>query len=299
MEYQLEFSPELFGNSMSSSFVTPLRYPGGKGRLGAWLAEVIRHNGLSNHWYVEPYAGGAGAAMYLLMNDHVEGIVINDADPAINAFWWALLNDTDKLVTLILDTPVTMDTWYQQKAVLDNANDHSKTNLGFATFFLNRTNRSGIIRGGVIGGKEQSGNYKLDARYKKEKLIDRIKKIATKRSQIELHQLDAMALLRDELPHHNRDHFVYLDPPYFNKAEQLYRNYYNPGDHKAIADIVNNLKLPWIVTYDNCEEIRNIYKWAKREEFSLHYSTHLARPVAKEILFYGNIELKSSPILKR
>lgn len=299
MEQQLEFAPKLLGKSLAPSFVTPLRYPGGKGRLGAWLAATIQHNAMSQHWYVEPYAGGAGAAMYLLLNERVAGVVINDADPAISAFWWTLVNDTDRLVSLISETPVTMDIWYQQQDVLANAKKYDKTDLGFATFFLNRTNRSGIIRGGVIGGRSQTGKYKLDARYKKENLINRIRHIAAKKDQIELHQLDAMDLVQNELPRHDRKHLIYLDPPYFNKAEQLYRNFYNPEDHKNISDIVKNLDIPWIVTYDNCEEIRRIYSDAKCEEFSLHYSTHLARPVAKEILAYGNLELPTPPKLRR
>ncbi|HEQ0000399.1 TPA: DNA adenine methylase, partial [Pseudomonas aeruginosa] len=139
------------------SFVTPLRYPGGKGRLGVWLAELIQHNGLENGLYVEPYAGGAGAAMFLLANNHVERIAINDLDPVVHAFWWAVLNDTDRLVELVKETPVTMDVWNEQRNVITDKENKDLTTLGFATFFLNRTNRSGIITGGVIGGKKQDG----------------------------------------------------------------------------------------------------------------------------------------------
>ncbi|WP_456269137.1 DNA adenine methylase [Kushneria sp. AK178] len=299
MNKQLELDASLFGSAMSSSFVTPLRYPGGKGRLGAWLAEVIRHNDLQEGCYVEPYAGGAGAAMYLLLKEHVSSIVINDADPAIYAFWWAVLNDSERLVSLIRETPVTMDTWYQQRAIVDVPGEVDTTILGFATFFMNRTNRSGIISGGVIGGKGQGGTYKLDARYNIEGLCKRIKDIAARREDISLYDVDAMELIQPGFLETPESSLIYLDPPYYNKANQLYRNFYKPEDHAEIAEKVVALETPWLVTYDNCEEIKALYQGAECEEFSLHYSTHLKRPKAKEVLFYGNLFLENKPTLRR
>ena len=283
----------------SPSFITPLRYPGGKGRLGLWLAELIKHNGLEDGCYVEPYAGGAGAAVYLLLNSHIDRIVINDADPVIYAFWWALLNDTERLVDLILKTPVNMDTWHEQQALVTRDCNADLTATGFATFFLNRTNRSGIIKGGVIGGKDQSGKYKIDARYNVEDLVGRIRKIAKFRDRIKLYGVDAMALLAMDDVGIDNEGLVYLDPPYYNKGSQLYRNHYKPEDHLEIAKTVLDLKTPWLVTYDNCEEINRIYEGASGVEFSIKYSTHLARPKAKEILYYGNLFLNSVPTLKR
>jgi DNA adenine methylase len=281
------------------NFATPLRYPGGKGRLGNWLAQVLRHNDLEGGWYIEPYAGGAGAALFLLIKGHVSRIVINDLDPDVHAFWWAILNDTDKFLQLIDDTPITIDTWEKQRKIHNDPKEHSPTEIGFATFFLNRTNHSGILDGGVIGGRNQDGLYSLSARFVKTTMKQRIEAIAKLRDKITLFNKDAMELLNDCQSLIPARSLIYLDPPYYHKGSQLYRNHYKPEDHLTIAQAVASLQTPWIVTYDNCAEIRQLYADSAMEEFTLHYSTHLARPKATEVMYYGNIELPGSPILRR
>ncbi|WP_085706978.1 DNA adenine methylase [Pseudomonas sp. B35(2017)] len=285
--------------STAPSFVTPLRYPGGKGRLGAWLAQLLKHNSLDGGLYVEPYAGGAGAAMYLLTNNHVERVVINDLDPVIHAFWWAVVNDSEKLIELIRETPVTMESWHAQRAIIEISDTVDRTTLGFATFFLNRTNRSGMIKGGVIGGINQTGKYLIDARFKKDRLIERIIKISNLKDRIQLFNIDAMALLTHSDLEIGQNSLIYLDPPYYEKGSQLYRNHYQPNDHQQIANTVMTINTPWLVTYDNCTEINALYQQAQGVEFSLHYSTHMLRPKATEAMFYGNIKLHTPPTLRR
>lgn len=282
-----------------ASFFTPLRYPGGKGRLGQWLAELMRHNKISGGWYIEPYAGGAGAAIFLLLKGYVNHIVINDADPAIYAFWKAVIDDNKRLVQLIKDTPVTIENWYRQREVIASPSNYEPIEVGFATFFLNRTNRSGILSGGVIGGKNQDGPYALNARFNKEELCARIEKLGTMRTSIDVYGLDAMDLvntIRDSLPEKS---LIYFDPPYYKKGSQLYRNHYAPEDHADIAEVVCNLDIPWLVTYDNCDEIKNLYSSVETVEFSLHYSTHLSRPKATEVMFYKGLQLHEEPQLRR
>lgn len=286
-------------SSLGGNFATPLRYPGGKGRLGAWLARVLKHNNLLGGWYIEPYAGGAGAALFLLTNNYVDKIIINDLDPHVHAFWWAILNDTENFLRLLDDTPVTIDIWEKQRSIHINPVDCTQTEIGFATFFLNRTNRSGILDGGVIGGRRQNGPYPLSARFSKDKLKQRIEAIARLQNRIGLFQKDAVELLNDLSGQIPACSLIYLDPPYYHKGSQLYRNHYRPDDHLAIAQSVVALQTPWLVTYDNCSEIRKLYSTCPIEEFSLHYSTHLTRPKATEVLFYGNLELPESPTLKR
>jgi DNA adenine methylase len=281
------------------TFSTPLRYPGGKGRMGPWLAQLMRHNGISGGWYVEPYAGGAGAALFLLMHGYVNDIHINDADPVIYAFWQSATKNTKRLMDLIRETPVNMDTWYAQHEILAKPASHSLVRLAFAAFFLNRTNRSGILAGGVIGGKDQTGPYKLDARYNKVDLLQRIEQIGAMAKHITVTGDDALDLIRrlpSELP---KQSLTYLDPPYYVKGSQLYRNYYGPDDHKAIAKAVKKWKLPVLVTYDNEPEIKELYDGVPSVNFTLYYSTHDARPHATELLFYRNLELQSSPHLTR
>lgn len=281
------------------SFFTPLRYPGGKGRMGPWIAELLRHNNISGGWYVEPYAGGCGAALFLLIHGYVDRIVINDADTVIFSFWKAVTEQPEELIARIKSTRVSMTAWRAQREVLENAADHSQLDVAFATFFLNRTNRSGILSGGVIGGKSQSGEWKLGARFNKDDLIERIRAIGKLAKRISVYGLDALELLdviETQLPEKS---LIYLDPPYFQKGAQLYRNFYAPEDHAAIAERVAKLNVPVIVTYDNAKEISALYSSFNQVEFSLRYSTHQARPQATELLIYKNLNLQSAPELTR
>lgn len=281
------------------SFATPLRYPGGKGRLGPWLAELLRHNRMSGGCYVEPYAGGAGAAIFLLTMGYVNHIVINDADPVVYAFWAAVLNHTEEFVRLIEQTPVTMETWEAQKTIHASPEKFDMLEVGFATFFLNRTNRSGILSAGVIGGRAQQGAYKLDARYNKTALVQRIRLLGSMRKHIGVYGSDAidfLNIIEDELPENS---LIYFDPPYYEKGSQLYRNFYKPEDHASIATRIATLTQPWLVTYDNCEPIRDLYRDYDHTEFSLIYSTATGRPIGSEVMFYQGIELHGQPTLKR
>lgn len=281
------------------SFYTPLRYPGGKARLGPWLAQLLRHNRISNGVYAEPYAGGAGAAMFLLARGHVRQVHINDADPVVYSFWHAITANNSRFVKLVKETPVSMDSWYQQQEILARHKSYSHLKVGFATFFLNRTNRSGILAGGVIGGKDQKGNFKLDARFNKDELVKRIEAIGALRRFISIQGVDAEEWIKStgsELP---PESLLYLDPPYYDKGSQLYRNFYEPADHAAIAAHVLKVKTPVVVTYDNVAAIRSLYTSAPAVNFSLRYSTHLARPTSTEVLFYRNLTLPSSPRLTR
>lgn len=280
-------------------FVSPLRYPGGKGRLGPWLAELIRTNQLTGGCYAEPYAGGAGAALYLLLNNHVNRIVINDADPVVHAFWHATVHESKALIKLIKKHAPTMKTREFARSILDVPEEYSTAEVGFATFFLNRTSRSGILNGGVIGGKAQVGNYKLDARYNRDDLIARIEAIAAKKDHITIYGMDALDLLDQVCPALPEKSLVYLDPPYYVKGSQLYRNFYDHADHESISAAVKDLKLPVLVTYDDTPEIRKIYRGMKNTLFSLQYSTHLSRPLVSEVMFYANLKLPMPPVLTR
>lgn len=266
------------------SFHTPLRYPGGKGRLSQFMGELIEANGLTGGHYVEPYAGGAGIAIALLYLEYASRIHLNDLNRSIHSFWRCVLDDTEALCKLITDTRPTMDEWHKQRAVQSDPNA-PLLDLGFSTFFLNRTNRSGIVLGGVIGGKEQTGQWKIDARYNTSDLVRRIERIASYRSRISLYNLDAADLIRDVLPTLPRQSLVYLDPPYYVKGKGLYENHYTHSDHAKIAELVATIQQRWIVTYDNVEPIRTLYSAYHQEVFGLRYSAG-SRYEGKEVMVY-------------
>ncbi len=263
---------------------SPLRYPGGKSALLPVVGSILRENKLTFGAYAEPYAGGCGLALDLLFNGYVNEIFINDIDPSVWAFWNNVLNDTDRLVSKINETPVTVEQWHIQKEVQSNICKQDSLELGFATFFLNRTNRSGIIKkAGMIGGRNQNGNYKLDCRFNKENLIRRIKRIAKYRDQIRLHNLDALDFMDPTNAHLPDDAFLCIDPPYFNKGSSLYTSFYEPDDHTVVAELVLRLKQPWIVTYDNADQVRALYSSRRQFTLDINYSVQTKR-VGTELL---------------
>lgn len=267
---------------------TPLRYPGGKGKLAAYVKEIIRANKLFDGQYVEPYAGGAAVAMELLLQEHVSNVHINDFSKPVYSFWKAVLNDTDELCRLIKNTRLTVASWDRQKRVFANPFDHSHVQLGFATFFLNRTNRSGILNAGVIGGRDQSGPWKIDARYNAKELIFRVESIAKLRRRIRLTQSDALAMLKHNLPKWDQKTLIYLDPPYYEQGRELYYDFYESQDHADLAEFVgaNMNGHSWIVSYDNVHEIKAMYNGFRKVVYNVGYSARTSR-VGKEVMFFA------------
>lgn len=261
---------------------SPLRYPGGKTQLAPLVIEVLRTNGLFYGTYAEPFAGGAGIAWKLLLDNYVSYVYINDADPAIYALWHCVLRRTDAFCEKILRTEVTMEEWHRQRAV-QAQRSATLFDLGFSTFFLNRTNRSGIIKGGVIGGKQQSGQYSIDCRYAKDSLVKKIQRIALYRDQVSLHKLDAAAFIEHVLPTLPLQSLINLDPPYYAKGPELYSNHYSHQDHAALARFVRKIKQPWMVTYDNVPEIRSLYAQYRLFTQQLKYSAQVKK-VGTELL---------------
>lgn len=267
-------------------FATPLRYPGGKGKFSRFVKQIFEANGLLDGHYVEPYAGGAGVALELLFQEYVSHIHINDIDSAVYSFWKAAVDHTADLCELILETPVTMDNWHKQRAVLTSMDEHSVLDVALATFFLNRTNRSGILKAGVIGGKAQAGKWKLDVRYNKEDLTKRIKMIGRYRDRIHVYNKDAVAFLDDLVPILPSKSLIYLDPPYYEKGSGLYRNFYNHEDHVRIAKKLESVNLPWIVSYDDVQPIKEIYSNYRQDEYVLSYTAQDKRK-GSEVMIYG------------
>ncbi|WP_335951265.1 DNA adenine methylase [Acinetobacter beijerinckii] len=269
-----------------ATFKTPLRYPGGKGKFAPFVKDLMEANDLSGD-YLEPYAGGAGVALDLLFSGYCKNIHINDLDLAIFNFWKSTIYHTDDFLKLIFDTKVTIDEWHKQKSVLATPEDHDQLTHGFAAFFLNRTNRSGILKGGVIGGKNQDGNYKLDARFNKDNLSKRIEKIGKHADQIKVYNLDALELLAQVDTMLPKDSLVYLDPPYYVKGQGLYRNFYKHEDHVQIRRALDQVETKWIVSYDNCSEIKEIYHGYHQEDYDLNYSAYY-KMKGSEVMIYCN-----------
>lgn len=268
---------------------SPLRYPGGKSKISDLVKLIIQKADVDGT-YIEPFAGGAGVALHLLLNDIVTDIVINDYDKAIYSFWRAIKEDGEEFIDLINSTPITIDEWKKQKEVYLNSKSYS-LELGFAAFFLNRTNRSGILTAGPIGGYEQKGSYKIDARFNKETLIKKIQEIIKRKKNIHIYNKDIRSFITSVIPKYENNSFVYLDPPYYNKGQQLYKNFLTHDDHAQIANLIfENIRCPWIVSYDNVEDIARLYENYHTRQFEVNYSAANTGK-SSELLIFSNLTL--------
>ena len=252
---------------------TPLRYPGGKQRLAPFIAELLTLNNLAGGHYAEPYAGGAGVAIHLLLTGHVSHIYLNDSSFPVYAFWRTLLRDGDNFCRRIMGASLTVEEWRRQRDILTHPKRFSQDDVGFSLFYLNRCNRSGIPNGGVIGGLNQQGPWKIDARFPRNELIRRVEAIAARRRHITVSNLDAEDFIRSRVPKMPRKTLVYCDPPYYRQAHRLYLNHYKPDDHARLArTIQRHLRRPWVVSYDDVPEVRKCYRDRRRFLYSIQYN---------------------------
>lgn len=269
---------------------TPIRYPGGKTKIYPLVKSIIDQNGLGDYTYAEAFAGGAGVAMKLLLKGDVPSIVINDLDRAVYCMWDTIVNYSEELCSFIEDADVSVDTWKQHRETYRNQDEADNCELGCAAFFLNRTNVSGILNGGVIGGLEQNGNYFIDARFNKEGLIKKINDIADKRDCIKIYDHDAEALIENVLKKHDKV-FAYFDPPYVQKGPGLYRSSFDEEKHRSLAKAIQSCDFPWMATYDNDSLIEDIYSSNVHSTFGIGYSAYRASKGTEKLILPPHVRL--------
>jgi len=252
--------------------VSPLRYPGGKRSFVPFLGQVIQANKLTGCRYLEPYAGGAGAALELLRSGMVSSVFINDKDPAIYWFWKAVLTDGERFIERLQTIEINVEQWRKQREILRSG--ARGFDLGFSAFYLNRTCVSGIIKrcGGPIGGYDQSGKYKIDCRFHRDALAGKIKYIHDNRDRINVNNLDAITFLKRHAECEDRT-LTYLDPPYYHKAAELYLNSFTHSDHENLRDFLLGFYSDqyWILSYDYCDEILKLYRHQQHRRIRNHH----------------------------
>lgn len=261
---------------------TPLRYPGGKTQLAPFVGELLSANQLQGAHYAEPFAGGAGIAWRLLFSGQVSELWLNDIDPAVYAFWQAAVYNAEALCERIQTAVFTMAEWHRQRSLFRDSATPALAR-GFAALYMNRTNRSGILDGGAIGGQEQTGNYKMDCRFNKADLCRKVRRMGRYREVVHLSNHDArlhLAQLDKKLPARS---LINIDPPYFGKGSELYTNHFQPADHGALAVQVRRLKNRWMLTYDDAPEIERLYAGLPQFRKGLRYSAQVKRN-AQELL---------------
>jgi DNA adenine methylase len=250
--------------------LSPLRYPGGKAALAGLFADLIDALGLDDGVYVEPYAGGAGAGIALLREGRVSRLVINDIDPAVHAFWTSVTQRNQDFVDWVQTVPFTLEEWQMQREVY-RCGTRDTFDLGRAFFYLNRTNRSGVLNAGVIGGKAQRGKYKIDARFNRDTLVDRLTAIGDLADAIEVTDLDGRSIIQRHGAHEST--FMYIDPPYVQAGSQLYLNAFDGRDHQALARVIEGIpQADWLMTYDLAPMVERLYSCHFQATLDLNYS---------------------------
>ena len=269
-------------------FASPLRYPGGKTRLSNFLSTAIESNYDNSQkiTMVEPYAGGAGASLKLLFMGKVNKIIINDLDKSIFSFWKTVIHDTDYLINRVNRINICIDEWRQQKHIYNDPTAGIKE-LAFATLFLNRTNRSGILTGGAIGGTHQSGIWNVKSRFKKDSIIEKLKKIKEFKNKIMVKNLDGIKLLKKlEKKKDINNLFIFLDPPYYQNGKLLYLNHYNDEEHTELLNFLEQSSLKWLMTYDDVDFIKNLYQNFKKTQFVINHSAYKSKK-GKEVAIFS------------
>ncbi len=272
--------------------VSPFRYPGGKAFLSEYLRLQLEKINTSNAiGFVEPFCGGAGAALNLLADGWVTNLHLNDADIRIHSAWKAMLFESQRFIDAINSTPLSMPEWHSQREIVSSSRSSDYSfELGFATFFMNRTTRSGIIENaGPIGGYNQAGKWKIDARFNRERLAGQVTWLATNRNRISLSNLDALNFIAKTCKTIDLDATLYfIDPPYVEVGGRLYFNGMTEAKHVALSDILVSGKIPhWVLTYDDAPLIHELYRGSKMASISVNYSLQSKRKECELLVLPG------------
>lgn len=271
---------------------TPIRYPGGKSKIYPLMKSIIDANNLQGCTYCEAFAGGSGLAMKLLLKNDVSKVVINDLDRAVYCMWDEIVNDSESLCEFIESVPLTPSEWKKHHKTYQSQGGINDSTLGKAAFYLNRTNISGILGGGLIGGINQDGPYKMDARFNRTNLVAKVKKIAARSDDITVLNKDAVDFIDGELPKINYA-FTYFDPPYVEKGPGLYRNSFDESDHRFLAEKILGLECGWMVTYDNDPLIDDVYSGYIRGDMNIRYSAYSSSFGIEKLILKPGLSLGS------
>jgi DNA adenine methylase len=270
---------------VKTAFISPLRYPGGKAKLGPYFARILASQGVIVHTYAEPYAGGAGAGLYLLSEGYVDRLLINDLNPGIAAFWRSVLSSAEEFIERVETEEVTLESWHRHRETYLKPAGASDLDLGFATFFLNRCNRSGILTARPIGGLDQTGKWKIDARFNRAGLCARIRHIQSMAARITVTEKPALEFVTT-ISRRVSPVLLYADPPYLVNGEELYMSAHSWEDHEKLARVLLKTRHPWILTYDFDERVRNLYPSNRCLEYKISHTAQ-SQKVGREFMLFS------------
>ena len=268
---------------------SPFRYPGGKGFLTPYLEDQIRQRfGANKPTYAEPFCGGAGSALNLLVDGSVGHLHLNDADYRIFSAWKAMIRETDRFLERLQNVKPNLETWEDSLQKLhEKPTSRYSFEVGFAAFFINRTSRSGVVLGsGPIGGYNQDGNWKIDARFNKAGLSERIRRIGNLSDSISLSCLDGLEFCRQLEKEKCLDAtFLFVDPPYVHAGGRLYHDGMNLAKHDALAEwLLSGVAPHWLLTYDDHQVVRENFATMQEHRIQVRYSLGKRR-LEKELMY--------------
>jgi DNA adenine methylase len=248
------------------------RYPGGKSKLQNQIIAKLNYMAdISNFEYREPFFGGGSIGLKLLQDNYnFKRIWINDFDTGISCLWTTLINCPDLLKDQVIKFVPSTDAFYKFKNELINipsefTSDIDIANYGFKKLAIHQISYSGLgtKSGGPLGGKGQKSKYKIDCRWSPTYICKKIDMLHQKFSQVIVRDEKCTNLDFEKLILDNKyDAIIYLDPPYFDTGETLYQCAFTKDDHYRLVDALKHTDHYWVLSYDNCEEIIELYKWA-------------------------------------
>lgn len=263
--------------------------------MAPFVAQLLEAQPRRSSIYVEPFAGGAGVALRLLHDEYVDEVVLNDLDAGIAAFWRSVFDQSTELIELVSSCSPSLDEWHRQRRVYVQK-AASDLELGFATLFLNRTNRSGILTARPIGGLEQTGRWSLGARWKPAQLVDRIRRVARYSTRVTICEDDGIAVTTRYL--RDSETFVYADPPYIAKADGLYLDTLGREDHQRLAATLRGADR-WLLTYDTDPVVRELYRGLRCAVFSIKHTAAIQHIGTEYAVFPDSLVVPSLERLGR
>jgi DNA adenine methylase len=270
--------------------ISPLRYAGSKRKLFNYLERVLTHNKFLPQVLVEPFVGGGNIFLNFLSHHEGSTAVIADKDELVYSFWKTLFSDPKYLVNFIRKAKVNLKTFDYYRYISSHSTGFSRRQLAETCLFLNRTSFSGILNdsAGPIGGREQKSIYKINCRFGRKNLIKKIKNISAFKNRVVILPYsweETLKYVATKIEYKNASLLFYLDPPFYKKADQLYRYHFDDITHKNLRDRLVKLEYPWILSYDRVKEIQNLYSAFTRINISMPYSINSpAKRLEKELI---------------
>lgn len=253
---------------------SPLRYPGGKTRACSILEKIINEN-FDIHLFtniISPFFGGGSFEFYIQNKYNSLNIIANDKFIPLYNFWKNCKINNDNLIYNLYQKINNIDknNFIQlRKNILDEKDDLQQAIM---YFIINRCS---------FNGSTLSGGFSLEASKKRftKSSIDKIKNLNLEK--FEIFNLDFEDFINDN---YNDNNLIFLDPPYFIN-EKLYGNngdLHENFDHIKLFNCLSDKK-NWILTYNNCHYIKDLYKDFKIFEVNWSYSMNKSK-LSSEII---------------